>query len=119
MRQKPYKLDPHTFGGSPASESLASILNNNPRYVAKVSAYYHKFTEHLTNCLYSAQHFPNGTFNVMMELYKEHRFEHIRNSGMPDVIISHLLNVMTTSYKTNLRVVNRLMIEANNKRNST
>jgi|APCry1669193128_1035447.scaffolds.fasta_scaffold15299_2 hypothetical protein len=119
MKQKrlTVKVDPHTFGGSPASENLAKILNDHhPRLVTKVGAYYHKYTEHLTECLYAAQHFPSGSLRGMMELYKQHRFEHIRNSGMPDTVISHLLNVMSTSYKINLRVINRIMASAAAKR---
>jgi hypothetical protein len=121
MKQKrlTVKVDPHTFGGSPASENLAKILNDHyPHLVSKVSCFYHKFTEHLTNCLYSARHFPNGGLRTMMELYKQHKFESIRKSGMPDVVISHLLNVMTTSYKINLVVVNRIMINANKMRHN-
>jgi len=114
MKQKrlTVKIDPHTFGGSPASESLAKILNEHPRFVSKVGAYYHKYTEHLTECLYAANHFAGGSLRPMMELYKQHKFESIKKSGMPEVIISHLLNVMSTYYKINLRVINRIMAES-------
>lgn len=112
------KVDPHTYGGSPASEKLSAILNENyPNLVTKVGAYYHKFTEHLSNCVYASHYFPNGGMRIMMELYKRNKFEAIKKSGMPEVIISHLLNVMSFSYKINLRAADELMKSANNIRN--
>ncbi len=113
------RIDPHTFGGSKASENLALILNDDhPELVTKVGAYYHGFTGHLTNCLYAAHHFPNGGLRVMLELYKKHKYETIKNSGMPEKVISHLWNVMSTAYKVNLIVINRIMKESNDRQNN-
>lgn len=119
MKQKrlTVKIDPHTFGGSPASESLAMILNDQyPNLVSKVSVHYHKFHRHLTTCLYSAHNFPDGSLEAMMELYKQHKFTMINKSDMPDVVKSHLINVMSASYKINLKVVSRLMKESHDRR---
>jgi hypothetical protein len=119
MKQKrlTIKVAPHTFGGTPASENLSKILTENyPQLVSKVGAYYSKFTEHSTNCIYAAIHFPNGSLETMMLLYKNHIFESIKESGMPTVVISHLLNVMTVSYRKSLYIARRLMLDANNKK---
>jgi hypothetical protein len=119
MKQKrlTVKVDPHTFGGSVASENLTKILNEKyPHLVAKVGAYYGKFTEHSTNCVYAAIHFPNGSLETMMNLYKEQQFETIRKSGMPDLVISHLLNVMTVAFRKSLYVTHRLITDANKKK---
>jgi hypothetical protein len=45
----------------------------------------------------------------MMELYKKHKFETVSKSGMPAAVISHLLNIMSVSFKQNLVIVNQRM----------
>ena len=47
---KENKIDSYTFGGTEASKILASILNTKyPKYITKVSSYYHKFNTQLTS----------------------------------------------------------------------
>lgn len=115
MKQKrlTVKLDPYTFGGSPASVGLAKILNEqHPELVAKVGARYHKFTAQLACCVSAAHLFPDGGMRTLIELYKQHQFASVRKAGMPDAVTSRLLNVLSTSYKMNLCIINRLMAEA-------
>lgn len=103
------KLDPYTFGGTVASENLANILNTRyPQCIAKVSRYYHKFTSHLTNCIYAWRHFPDNGFILMMDLYKEHKFKTVKESNLPEVVKSHLLNIMSGTYREKIKIVKRL-----------
>jgi hypothetical protein len=109
MKQKrlTVKVNPYTFGGSTASGNLSKMLNDQyPHLVSKVGAYYGKFSEHCNNCVRAAKHFPNGGLGIMMCLYKEHKFESIKKSGMPEVVITHLLNVMTYSYRKSIKFIN-------------
>ena len=108
MRQKPYKLDPHTLGGTKASETLAKILNEQfPQCIAKTSAFYHKFTAHLASCVRSSKCFSDGGLATMVQLYKEHKFKVVRNSNLPEIVKSYLLNVMSVSYyQTLLKIKN-------------
>lgn len=115
MKQKrlTVKLDPYTFGGSLASAGLAKILNDqHPELVTKVGGRYHKFTAQLACCVSAAHLFPNGGMRTLVELYKQQQFAAVSKSGMPEAIVSRLLNVMAASYKTNLREINRLMPQA-------
>jgi hypothetical protein len=110
LKRLTVKLDPHTFGGTRASEKLADILNEHyPELVTKVGGFYHKFTAQMTNCANAAHHFPEGGLRTMMELYKKQKFETVSKSGMPPAVISHLLNIMSASYKQNLVIVNQRM----------
>jgi uncharacterized protein (DUF3820 family) len=109
MKQKrlTVKVDPHTFGGSVTSKHLSNILNDQyPHLVSKVGAYYCMFAEHNNNCVRAAKHFPNGGLGIMMQLYKNHKFESIKKSGMPEIVITHLLNVMTYLYRKSIKIIN-------------
>lgn len=115
MKQKrlTVKVDPHTFGGSRASESLARVLNEqHPELVTKVGGVYHKFTEHLTSCEQAAAYFPNGGLRTMLEMYKQHKFATVRKSTLPDIVKSLLLNVMSTAFKLSLYEINLRMSAA-------
>lgn len=103
MRQKPYNLDPHTFGGSRASENLAKILMENPRLIRKVSSTYHKFTHNLGRLLVTAKYFRgDGFIQEIMSMYRKKIFDKVKNSNYPTLIESHLLNVMNASYAETL-----------------
>jgi len=115
MIKKYSKLSPHTFGGSRASENLTEMLNTQyPHIISKVSRHYHSFTRHMVDCLHASKHFSDGGFGVMVELYKQHKFDIVRQSNMPDFVKSHLLNIMSTSYKIRFAEIKKLM--SNNRR---
>ena len=97
------KLDPHTFGGSKASEKLSKVLNEqHPELVAKVGGFYHKFTAHLNSCVIAAPYFQGGGLCTMMELYKQHKLAIIQETTMPDIIKSLFSNVVLTAFKVRL-----------------
>jgi hypothetical protein len=111
-QQKIVKIDYHTFGGTEASEILASILNTKyPRCVRRVSSYYHKYTRDLIAMVYSWKYFVNegGLLLEFMELHKQKKFAIVEKSNLPAEVKSFLLNVMSVSYYSKRKVVKNLL----------
>jgi len=108
MRQKPYNLDPHTLGGTKASENLAKILMENPRLIRKVSSCYHKFTLHMSKFVKCADHFGLGTLQELMCMYRNKQFNRVKNAKYPKSIESHLLNILTAAYSETLVKIKRI-----------
>lgn len=109
MKQNFEKLDRHTFGGTKASENLADMLiTKYPRCISKTSKFYHKFNAHMTSCVYALKHFPNGGLITMMELYRDHIFDSVNKSSLPEEVKTHLLNVMTYSFRWKYKVVKEI-----------
>lgn len=108
MRQKPYTLDPHTFGGTKASENLALILMENPRVIRKVSSTYHKFTLHMSLFVKCADHLGMGLIQELLCMYRNKQFDRVKNSKYPTLIESHLLNVLSVSYAKTIKKIRRV-----------
>ena len=103
-------IDPHTFGGSKASENLAKILNTeHPRLCRKVGSYYNEFSERLCQMIHCWRFFPRGGLSELMELYRAKKLETIRKAKLPMLVESHLLNVMTVQYRTYQRCAKELI----------
>jgi hypothetical protein len=108
-------IDPHTFGGSKASENLAAILNNDhPRLGRKVGAFYHDFSERMCQMMHCWRFFPRGGLLELMELFRDKKIERVKQAKLPTVVESHLLNVMAAQYRTYRRCAKEL-IEKNAK----
>jgi len=85
-------VDPHTFGGSKASENLADILENHyPRLIPKVSRY--------------AWNHRYAGLASLMALHKEKKLAQVQDSNLPEEVKSHLLNVMCVVYHEKLKVI--------------
>lgn len=108
MRQKPYNLDPHTLGGTKASENLAKILMENPKLIRRVSSCYHKFTSIMAGLAKSAEHMDSGTVIEILHLYRNKKFAEVRRVNYPPNIESHLLNILTVAYAETLVKVKRI-----------
>lgn len=117
MKQNYHKLDKHTFGGTRASENLVDmLLKEYPQCISKVSKFYHKFNAHMTSCVYALKHFPDGGLITMMELYRDHIFDNVNKSNLPEIVKTHLLNVMTYSFRWKYAVVREINQSNENKR---
>jgi hypothetical protein len=108
------KLDPHTFGGSRASEALADILSKqHPNLISKVACVYHHFSVCMKGLRKSWPNFKGTEAIFLMELCRTHLFDKVKNFNLPPLVESHLLNIMTASYRDNRKIA---YAEANERR---
>lgn len=102
-------VEPHTFGGTRASEVLAKMLNEKyPQCTTKVGAYYAHYTRDLKGFSCAWQCFPNGGLMELMLLHKKNRFETIKQSSLPEEIKRFLFNVLCVAYNMKSRSIRRL-----------
>ena len=103
-------IDPGTFGGSQASKNLSDILTNqHPQCVRRVGAFYGSFSEMMVQMMNSWKHFYNGGLLELMQLYRDKKFQLVKDSNLPEVVKSHLLNVMTQQYRLYRKVAKNLI----------
>lgn len=93
-------LDPHTFGGSKASENLVTILNTEFRSLrTSVGRTYHKYTSILSSLKLSKDNFDNGNLATIIEIYYNYIINHIKLKKYPPKVESHLLCAIKIAYK--------------------
>ena len=102
-------LSPHTFGGERASENLAEILRTQyPVLVWRVGRYYGRFTRILSSLVSSYEHFSRkADLTRIMEMYRDEEFGRVKKLNLPQIVESHLLNVMTAAYREKLNGISR------------
>ena len=114
MKQKRLtkKIDSRTLGGNQAGINLVEMLNERyPQLISKVSAYYHKFNDHLTSLIYSQKHFIHkGVLVQIMHLYRDYKLNIVKNSTLPDEVKSHLLNIMCASFGDKVKIMRKGII---------
>lgn len=103
-------IDPHSFGGTKASETLAFLLNTKyPTLVRKVGSYYHQYNSDLADMSTSWWHYKDGGLIELMVLHRDKKFSVVENSTLPTELKSFLLNVMSVSFAKRLSDVKTLI----------
>ena len=96
------KLDPHTFGDSPAAVTLAEILSQDgyEKIRTKAAAKYNFFCETMWK-IFEIKDMPIRAhlFSLVM---KDSR-EKVNAMNVPDEVKSFLLNVMHKTYRNNVK----------------
>ena len=96
------ELDPYTFGDSKAAINLAKILSEpeHRKYSSKVSVFYGRFNQRMM-AIYAVRDFSIRQ-HLSWLIMKDAR-DKIGSSVMPELVKSHLLNIMNRVYKMNKR----------------
>lgn len=95
-KQKTSKLDAHTFGNTPAAENLIKILNDNPLYINRVNRIINKAFVQLKQVSLLEDSIVRGE---VLSLIKNKFVKMINDNNIPDIIKSHVCNVITHKYK--------------------
>lgn len=101
-------MDDFTYGNSPAAVTLAKIQSEKYPRAKKIGKYLCEMNRNLfllASC-HSKFKYDMGTLETMMLLCRNYHVNRIKeNTGIPSEVLSYMLNVASTNYKTWLRLV--------------
>lgn len=103
-QRKIRNLDSFTFGNSRAAINLASILSKeeNRAFQRKVSAKIHKFQGILKSC---SAIIPAENKRFVLSIVLKSIKERIRFMMLPNNVSSHMMNILTVSYRLALEPI--------------
>jgi hypothetical protein len=86
-------IDPHTFGGSPACEVLADLLNQNVVSLGEKHKIL-RFLNNITHRVNDVALLAKSSREFTMKLVKAHYLNKVNDKDYPIVIKTHLHNVI-------------------------
>lgn len=95
------KLDPGTFGNTPASYKLVEILEENPSYLHLIGSRWSLYTKYIQDIKNSSMIIKTKRHLILLV---RHEFKILRQD-IPEVVSTHFHNICSAYYRKTLKEI--------------